>query len=151
MTKSAHFLSVNTTYSTKDYARLYSQELVRIHGAPVSIISGRGAQFTAQFWKSFKKGLGSKVNLSIAFHPQTDGQAEHIIQTLEDMLRVCVDTPKTQGEQLDPNAKTRARADPAEPFATSAGSHTQSRKQISISRLKIKPSAGKAPINRSIK
>ncbi|WMV59308.1 hypothetical protein MTR67_052693 [Solanum verrucosum] len=54
------------------------------------MISDRGAQFTAQFWKSFHKGLGSKVNLSTAFHPQTDGQVEHTIQTLEDTLRSCV-------------------------------------------------------------
>ncbi|WMV46948.1 hypothetical protein MTR67_040333 [Solanum verrucosum] len=90
MTKSTHFLSVKTTHSTEDYARLYIQEVVRLHGVPVSIISDRGAQFTAQFWKSFEKGLGSKVNLSTAFHPQTDGQAERTIQTLEDMLKACV-------------------------------------------------------------
>ncbi|KAH0674488.1 hypothetical protein KY290_024657 [Solanum tuberosum] len=50
----------------------------------------RGAQFTTQFWKSFQKGLSSKVNLSTVFHPQIDGQAERTIQNLEDMLRVCV-------------------------------------------------------------
>ncbi|WMV14317.1 hypothetical protein MTR67_007702 [Solanum verrucosum] len=90
MTKSAHFLSVKTTNSAEDYAKLYIQEVVRLHGVPVSIISDRGAQFTAQFWKSFQKGLGSNVNLSTAFHPQTNGQAERTIQTLEDMLRACV-------------------------------------------------------------
>ncbi|WMV23870.1 hypothetical protein MTR67_017255 [Solanum verrucosum] len=90
MTKLAHFLPVKTTHSTEDYAKLYIQEVVRLHGVPVSIISYRGAQFTAQFWKSFQKVLGSKVNLSTVFHPQTDGQAECTIQTLEDMLRACV-------------------------------------------------------------
>ncbi|KAH0694961.1 hypothetical protein KY285_022058 [Solanum tuberosum] len=90
MTKSAHFLPVKTTNTAEDYAKLYVQEIVRLHGVPISIISDRGAQFTAQFWKSFQKGLGSKVNLSTAFHPQTDGQAERTIQTLEDMLRACV-------------------------------------------------------------
>ncbi|XP_070025559.1 uncharacterized protein [Nicotiana sylvestris] len=50
----------------------------------------RGAQFTANFWKKFQQGLGTQVNLSTAFHPQTDGQAERTIQTLEDMLRACV-------------------------------------------------------------
>ncbi|WMV59271.1 hypothetical protein MTR67_052656, partial [Solanum verrucosum] len=59
-------------HSAEDYAKLYIQEVVRLHRVPVSIISDRGAQFTAQFWKSFQKGLGSKVNLSTAFHPQTD-------------------------------------------------------------------------------
>ena len=82
MTKSAHFLPVETTYSAKDYEKLYLQEVVRLHGVTVSIILDRGAQFIAQLWKSFHKGLGSKVNLSSAFHPQTDGQTEHTIQTL---------------------------------------------------------------------
>ncbi|KAH0688918.1 hypothetical protein KY289_016276 [Solanum tuberosum] len=50
----------------------------------------KGAQFTTQFWKSFQKGLGSKVNLSTTFHPQTDGQAKCTIQNLEDMLRSSV-------------------------------------------------------------
>ncbi|KAH0776452.1 hypothetical protein KY290_007863 [Solanum tuberosum] len=90
MTKSAHFLLVKTTHSAEDYARLYIQDVVRLHGVSIFIISDRGAQFTAQFWKSFHKGLGSKVNLSTAFHPQTDGQVERTIQTLEDMLRACV-------------------------------------------------------------
>ncbi|KAH0705906.1 hypothetical protein KY285_010431 [Solanum tuberosum] len=90
MTKSTHFLLVKTTHSVDDYANLYIQEVVRLHGVPVSIISDRGAQFTEQFWKSFQIGLGSKVNLSTTFHPQTDGKAEHTIQTLEDMLRAAV-------------------------------------------------------------
>ena len=50
----------------------------------------RGAQFTSRFWRSFQKGLDTKVNLSTAFHPQTNGQAERTIQTLEDMLRACI-------------------------------------------------------------
>ena len=57
---------------------------------PLSIISDRGAQFTTHFWKYFQKRLGTQVNLSNAFHPQTDGQAERTIQTIEDMLRACV-------------------------------------------------------------
>ncbi|XP_019224223.1 PREDICTED: uncharacterized protein LOC109205913 [Nicotiana attenuata] len=78
---------VKATDSAEDYAKLYIKEIVRLHGTPLSIISDRGAQFTANFWKSFQKGLGTRVNLSTAFHPQTDGQAERTIQTLEDMLR----------------------------------------------------------------
>ena len=49
-----------------------------------------GAQFTSRFWRSFQKGFGTKVKLSTGFHPQTDGQAEHTIQNLEDMLRSCI-------------------------------------------------------------
>jgi len=86
LTKCAHFLPVKTTYTAEDYAKLYIKEIVRLHGVPISIISDRGAQFTANFWRSFQKGLGTQVNLSTTFHPQTDGQAERSIQTLEDML-----------------------------------------------------------------
>ena len=90
MTKSSRFLAVKTTYSAEDYARLYINEIVRLDGVPLSIISHRGPQFTSNFWKSFQKGLGTQVNLSTSFHPQTDGQAERTIQMLEDMLRACV-------------------------------------------------------------
>ncbi|XP_075111368.1 uncharacterized protein LOC142181757 [Nicotiana tabacum] len=90
LTKSAHFLPVKTTDSAEDYAKLYIKEIVRLHGTPLSIISDRDAQFTANFWKYFQKGLGTRVNLSTAFHPQIDGQAERTIQTHEDMLRGCV-------------------------------------------------------------
>ena len=90
MTKSSRFLAVKTTYSTDDYTMFYLTEIVRLHGVPLSIISDRGPQFTSRFRKSFKKGLGTEVNLSTTFHPQTDGQAERTIQTLEDMLRACV-------------------------------------------------------------
>ena len=90
LTKSAHFLPVRTTYMAEDYAKLYLKEIVRLHGVPVSIISDRGTQFTAKFWGSFQEGLGTQVRLSMTFHPQTDGQAERTIQTLEDMLRACM-------------------------------------------------------------
>ena len=56
----------------------------------MSIISDRGPQFTAQFWKSFQLALGTRLDLSTAFHPQTDGQSERTIQILEDMLRACM-------------------------------------------------------------
>ncbi|WMV24757.1 hypothetical protein MTR67_018142, partial [Solanum verrucosum] len=54
-------------------AKLYNQEVVRLHRVPVSITSDRGVKFTTKFWKSYEKGLGSELNLSIAFHSQTDG------------------------------------------------------------------------------
>ncbi|WMV25149.1 hypothetical protein MTR67_018534 [Solanum verrucosum] len=79
------FLDVKSEDSTEDYAKLYINEIVRLHGVPLSIIFYRGPQFT-----SFQKGLGTHVNLSTAFHPQIDGQAERTIKTLEDMLRACV-------------------------------------------------------------
>ena len=90
MIKSSNFLAVKTTDLAKDYAKLYINEILRLHGVPLSIISDRGPQFTSHFWKSFQKGLGTQVNLSTTFHPQTDRQAKRTIQTLEDMLRSCV-------------------------------------------------------------
>ncbi|XP_070046669.1 uncharacterized protein [Nicotiana tomentosiformis] len=86
----SHFLLVKFTDTAEQYAQLYIKEIVRLHGTPVSIISNRGAQFTANFWKKFQQGLGTQVNLSMAFHPHTDGQAERTIQMLEDMFRACV-------------------------------------------------------------
>ena len=57
---------------------------------PVSIISDRDTRYTSHFWKSFQQSLGTRLNFSTAYHPQTDGQSERTIQTLEDMLRACV-------------------------------------------------------------
>lgn len=90
LTKSAHFLPVKTTYTAAQYAKLYLDEIVSLHGVPLSIISDRGPQFTAQFWRSFQTALGTRLDLSTAFHPQTDGQSERTIQILEDMLRACI-------------------------------------------------------------
>ena len=89
-TKSAHFIPVKSTYRVEDYAKLYIDEIVIWHGIPLFIISDRRAQVASHFWRSFHKSLGTLVKLSTAFHPQTDGQAERTIQTLEDMLRACV-------------------------------------------------------------
>ena len=70
-------------------ARIF-REIVRLHGVPMAIILDRGAQLTANFWRSFQKGLGTQVNRGTTFHSQTDGQAERTIQTLEDILRACI-------------------------------------------------------------
>ncbi|WMV18493.1 hypothetical protein MTR67_011878 [Solanum verrucosum] len=89
MTKSAHFIPVKVSYVAENYAKLYLKEMVRLNGLPLSIISDRGTQFTSQFWKSFQKGLGTRVKLNTAFHPQTDRQVKRTIQTLDDMMRAC--------------------------------------------------------------
>ncbi|GJY49598.1 putative nucleotidyltransferase, ribonuclease H [Tanacetum coccineum] len=70
--------------------RLYIKEVVARHGIPVSIISDRNSHFTSRDWQSLHKALGTQLNLSTAYHPQTDGHSERTIQTLEDMLRACV-------------------------------------------------------------
>ena len=90
LTKSTHFLAVRMTFTLERFYRLYIREIVRLHGVPVSIVSDRDPRFTAHFWKSFQKAMGTRLTMSTTFHPQTDGQSERTIQVLEDMLRACV-------------------------------------------------------------
>ena len=85
LTKSAHFLVVRMTFTLEEFYRLYIQEIVRLHGVPVSIVLNRDPRFTDHFWKSFQRVMGTQLMMSTSFHPQTDGQSERTIQTLEDM------------------------------------------------------------------
>ncbi|GJV74091.1 putative reverse transcriptase domain-containing protein [Tanacetum coccineum] len=64
--------------------------LTNLDGVPVSIILDRDPRFTSRFWRSLQKSLGTNLDMSTAYHPETDGQSERTIQTLEDMLRACV-------------------------------------------------------------
>ncbi|GKE92306.1 putative reverse transcriptase domain-containing protein, partial [Tanacetum coccineum] len=90
LTKSAHFLPMRENDSMDKLTRLYLKEVVTRHGIPVSIICDHDGRFTSNFWRSFQKALGTRLDMSTAYHPQTDGQSERTIQTLEDMLRACV-------------------------------------------------------------
>ncbi|GJR34988.1 putative reverse transcriptase domain-containing protein [Tanacetum coccineum] len=90
LTKSAHFLPIREDYKTEKLVRIYINEIVVRHGVPVLIISDRDGRFASHLWQAFQKALGTKLNISTAYHPETDGQSERTIQTLEDMLRACV-------------------------------------------------------------
>ena len=90
LTKSAHFIPVRMDYSMDRLAELYVEEIVRLHGVPLSIVSDRDPRFTSRFWNELQSALGTKMKFSTTFHPQTDGQSERLIQVLEDMLRGCV-------------------------------------------------------------
>ncbi|KAA3480028.1 DNA/RNA polymerases superfamily protein [Gossypium australe] len=87
LTKSAHFIPVRVDFSLDKLASLYISEILRLYGVPLSIISDRDTRSTSRFWKKLQEALGTKLNFSTAFHPQTDGQSERLIQVLEDMLR----------------------------------------------------------------
>ncbi|GJV50385.1 putative reverse transcriptase domain-containing protein [Tanacetum coccineum] len=89
-TKSAYFLAMREDYSTERLTRLYIDEIVARHGVPVSIISDRDGRFTSRFWQTLQKALGTRLDMSTTYHPQTDGQSECTIQTLKDMLRAYV-------------------------------------------------------------
>ncbi|GJR73382.1 putative reverse transcriptase domain-containing protein [Tanacetum coccineum] len=90
LTKSAHFLPMRENDPMEKLMKLYMKEVVTRHGVPVSIISDRNGRFTSLFWQALHKALGTRLDISTAYHPKTDGQSERIIQTLEDMLRACV-------------------------------------------------------------
>ena len=79
LTKSAHFLAVRMTFTLERFRWLYVREIVWLHGVPVSIVSDRDPRFIAHFWKSFQKAMGTRLTMSTAFHPQTDGQSERTI------------------------------------------------------------------------
>jgi hypothetical protein len=73
LTKVTHFIPVKTTYHGLKLLELYMERIVCLHGVPKKIVSARGSQFTSHFWKAVHESLGTKLNFSIAYHPQTDG------------------------------------------------------------------------------
>jgi hypothetical protein len=89
LTKVAHFIPVKTTYTSAKLAKIYMSKIVCSHGVPKGIVSDRGTQFTSHFWRKLHESLGTRLEFSTAFHPQTDGQTERVNQILEDMLRAC--------------------------------------------------------------
>ncbi|WVZ53162.1 hypothetical protein U9M48_004143 [Paspalum notatum var. saurae] len=105
LTKTAHFIPVKTTYGGAKLAQLYIENVVRLHGVPSRIVSDRGTQFTSKFWKSLHEALGTNLDFSSAYHPQTDGQTERVNQVMEDMLRACVLTYGKDWESSLPYAE----------------------------------------------
>nr|GEU60462.1 craniofacial development protein 2-like [Tanacetum cinerariifolium] len=93
LTKSAYFLLMRKDYKMDRLARLYLNEIVARHGVLISIISHRDSHFTSRFWQSMQEALGTRLDMSTTYHPQTDGQSERTIQTLEDMLRAKCRSP----------------------------------------------------------
>jgi len=80
LTKCAHFLPINQKMSLEKLAKLYVREIVRLHDVLMSIVADRDPRFTSRFWQSLKATLGTQLRMSSAYHPQTDGQSERIIQ-----------------------------------------------------------------------
>nr|GEU92594.1 reverse transcriptase domain-containing protein [Tanacetum cinerariifolium] len=87
LTKSAHFLLMHKDHKMDRLARLYLNEIVARHGVPILIISNHDSRFTSRFWQSMQEALGTRLDMSTTYHPQTDGQSERTIQTLKDILR----------------------------------------------------------------
>jgi len=90
MTKLVHFVPIKTGMFVARLAEIYIEQIVRLHGIPSIIVLDWDLRFTSKFWESLQAALGTELRLSSAYHPQTDGQTESTIQSLEDLLRTCV-------------------------------------------------------------
>ena len=89
--KSAHFMLVNLRISMAKLTQIYIKKIVRLHGMPSSIVYDRDPIFTSQFWQTLQDALGTKLRMSYAYHPQTNGQSEQTIQSLEDFFEDLCD------------------------------------------------------------
>ena len=87
LSKRAHFIPSTTEATAPDIARIFFDNIFKYHGLPKALISDRDPKFTSQFWQALFKLLGTKLSMSTAYHPQTDGQTERMNRTLEEMLR----------------------------------------------------------------
>ena len=87
MSKMVHLLPTVQEANAQQVAQLFQDRMFALHGIPDDIVSDRDSKFTSAFWKNLQKLLGTNLNLSTAFHPQTDGQTERMNSVLEDMLR----------------------------------------------------------------
>ena len=92
LTKMAHFIATHTNATAATTAFLYMQHIFRLHGMPSSIVSDRDSKFTSAFWQALHSCLGTRLDMTTAFHPQSDGQTERTNRTLEDILRAYVST-----------------------------------------------------------
>ena len=90
LTKSAVFIPMRLDWSMSQLAQAYVQHVVKRFGVPKDIVSDRDSRFLSHFWKEIQAAFGTHISMSTAWHPQSDGQTERTIRTLEDMLRACM-------------------------------------------------------------
>ena len=102
LTKRAHFIPVRDTYDVIDVVKVFINDIVCLHLVPKKTISDRDPKFTSRFWTSMQAAIGTQLNLSSAYHPETDGQTERVNQVMEDMLRMYVMDQQAQWEKYLP-------------------------------------------------
>lgn len=90
LTESALFLPIKEMNKMEMITETSLNEIVKLHGVLFFTISDRNIRFTSQLWKLVQKSLGNLLDISMTYYPQTDGQSERTIQTLDDMLRACM-------------------------------------------------------------
>lgn len=127
-TRMVHLAPTTDTCSAEEAAQLFLHRVYLAHGLPQVIISDRDPRFTSHFWKAIHQALGTKLCLSTAFHPQTDGVTERANQTVEDFLRVHCSGHQRQWEKylfLAEFAFNNAANDSTgqTPFFLNAGQH----------------------------
>jgi transposase InsO family protein len=89
-------------YDVTDWARMFVSEVIHLHGIPKKIISDRDSRFTSRFWTSLQSMLGTQLNLSTTYHPETDGKTERVNQVMEYILRMYVMDNQTHWEKYLP-------------------------------------------------
>ncbi|GJP56798.1 hypothetical protein CLOM_g15845 [Closterium sp. NIES-68] len=87
--KMGHFIPTHTTARTEETAQLFVRYIISQHGIPTTLISDRDPKFTSKFWNELMSLLGTKLAMSFAYHPQTDGQIERLNQIVEQLLRAA--------------------------------------------------------------
>jgi hypothetical protein len=98
LSKMAHFIPTKKTVTAQELAHLFVKEIFRLHGVPQTIVSDRDPRFTSEFGSTVLQRLGSKLHMSTAYHPETDGQTERTNRTLEEMLRHYCGEPSHQAQ-----------------------------------------------------
>ena len=105
LTKYAHFIPWKEKRNAKNLAKVILKEIIANHGIPQKIISDRDKLFTSKFWNTWTRQLGTKIKLSTAYHPQTDGQTKQTNQTLEQYLRHYINFKQNNWIDLLPLAQ----------------------------------------------
>ena len=137
LSKLTHVWPTTTTVGAVELARQFFHEVVRLHGFPTSIVSDRDPRFTSLFWGELWRMSGTKLAMSTAYHPQTDGQTERQNRTLEEMLRAFVSVQQNDwDEQLDAaelaiNNSTQASSKET-PFYLTYGRHVRTPLNLAV-------------------
>lgn len=100
-TKVGHFIPLSHPFSATTVAQHFLDNIYKLHGMPKTITSDRDRVFTSQFWRELFRLVGTKLQLSTSYHPQTDGQTERLNRCIEQFLRCMVShRPKLWGKWL---------------------------------------------------